>query len=371
MKKLGAQLTFLKVKSPTLKIYIDFFHQKVPHITEVHNQMESLLYYLEKNTHLSEDLAFCFERNTFTCEERKELVLLANSAFTVAHEKLQKYVVAGAQPALKFFRQVRFVDPRNIVFVDHSFDANDSIPGFDEVSRNEWNLHVNRLGPEAVKGSTDGHLDLVLFWKSNASDLPELYKLALCYCTATTGSYDVERAFSAYDDILDDKRRSLNQSTIKAFHFLNWNLRVQFSEEKKKDQPAPTVPPLGEHAPQTTFKQTVKEQVAIDTPKVPVPKEEMKQAQHTEGMGKPNDQQRGTKRKMPADSGKTKKQKEMHGKSYRASLDGYTFGGRSSSSLSAKCTVEYGLKHDISTVFVTEDTCVFPLYRESSRTIFA
>ena len=153
MKKLGAHLSFLKVKSPTIKIYMDFFQQKVPHITEAHNKMESLLYYLEKNTHLSEeDLAFCFERNTFTCEERKELVLLANSAFSSAREKLQKYVVAGAQPALKFLRQIHFLDPRNLVFVDCTFDANDSIPGFDEVSRSEWDLYVNRLGPEAVKG---------------------------------------------------------------------------------------------------------------------------------------------------------------------------------------------------------------------------
>ena len=54
----------------------------------------------------------------------------------------------------------------------------------------------------------------------------------------------------------------------------------------------------------------------------------------------------------------------MHGKSYRASLDGYAFSGKSSNTLSAKYTVECGLKHDISTVFATENTCVFPLYKE-------
>lgn len=73
MKKLGAHLSFLKVKSPTIKIFMDFSQQKVPHITEAHNNMESSLYYLEKNTHLSEeDLTFCFE-------ERKELVLFCRS----------------------------------------------------------------------------------------------------------------------------------------------------------------------------------------------------------------------------------------------------------------------------------------------------
>ena len=134
MKKLGAQLALLKVKSPTLKVYMDYFQQKVPHVTEAHNKMESLMYYLEQNAHLSEeDLDFCFEGDNFSCEERKELVLLVNSAFTAAHNKQQKYVVAGAQPALKFLEQVRVLDPRNLVNADSTFDATDSIPGFDSL----------------------------------------------------------------------------------------------------------------------------------------------------------------------------------------------------------------------------------------------
>ena len=273
MKKLGAQLGFLKVKSPTLKVYMDYFQQKVPHVTEAHNKMNSLMYtyYLEQNTHLSEeDLEFCFQGDNYSCEERKELVLLVNSAFTAAHTNLQKYVVASAQPALKFLEQVPVLDPRNLVSADITFDATDGIPGFDKVSRNEWELYVNHLGPAAVKSSRDGHLDHVLFWKSNAADLPELLWLASCYCTATTGSYDVERAFSAYDDILDDKRRTLDQSTIKAFHFLNWNLRVQFSEEQKKDRPtiAPSVSVLDKRIPQVPPKQAVEEWVPKDIPKV-------------------------------------------------------------------------------------------------------
>ena len=76
-------------------------------------------------------------------------------------------------------------------------------------------LYLNRLHPKAVKWSKDGNPDLFLFWKLNASDLPKLYKLALCY--ATTGSYNVG-AFSANDNILDD---NLSMKAIKSFHFLN------------------------------------------------------------------------------------------------------------------------------------------------------
>lgn len=75
-------------------------------------------------------------------------------------------------------------------------------------------MYVNHLGPLAVKQSKDASFDLTLFWKSKASALPELFKLASCYTTKTIGSYDVERSFSAYSEILDQKRRSLDQSTV-------------------------------------------------------------------------------------------------------------------------------------------------------------
>lgn len=82
-----------------------------------------------------------------------------------------------------------------------------------------------------MKNFSDGdELDLKLFWKSKAASLPALYQLVSCYCTTTIGSYDVERSFSAYNAMLDTKRRSLDTASIKAFYFLNWNLRMKSDE---------------------------------------------------------------------------------------------------------------------------------------------
>lgn len=127
------------------------------------------------------------------------------------------------------------LDPRNLIDVEQNFDSIDAIVGFEVVSRNDWDLFVNSLGPAAVKYSRDDSFDLTLFWKSKAENLPELYKSASCYCTTTIGSYDAERSFSAYSVILDEKRRSLDESTIKAFHFLNWNLWVQSSNKQERE----------------------------------------------------------------------------------------------------------------------------------------
>ena len=240
MKKLRVQLAFLKVKAPTLMVYLNYFQERMPHATQAHEKMESLLQYLHANTNVEEeDLEFCFEGD-FTCQEKKELMCLFNSAFDAAHAKLCKYFVDGAQPASKFLEQIRVLDPRNLIDVERNFDSIDSIPGFEAVSRDEGDLYVNNLGPSAVKYSKDGNFDLTLFWKSKASNLPELYKLASCYCTTTIGSYDVERSFSAYNEILDEKRRSLDESTIKAFHFLNWNLRVKSSNEQERERQSAT-----------------------------------------------------------------------------------------------------------------------------------
>ena len=46
----------------------------MPHVTQAHEKMESLLQYLHANTNVEEeDLKFCFEGD-FNCKEKKELM---------------------------------------------------------------------------------------------------------------------------------------------------------------------------------------------------------------------------------------------------------------------------------------------------------
>ena len=162
---------------------------------------------------------------------------VARSAFEAAHTKLAKYVVDGGQPASQFLDQVRVLDPTNLVDCERNLVSIDSIPGIESVSQDEWKLYVDHIGPQAVKNLKDEEeLDLRQFWKSKASSLPELYKLASSYCTTTIGSYDVEQSFSAYNAILDGRCRSLEQKTMKTFHFLNWNLGVKSAVKAEKKE---------------------------------------------------------------------------------------------------------------------------------------
>lgn len=120
--------------------------------------------------------------------------------------------------------------------MDCDFDFVDSIFGFDEVLKEEWELYVNNYGLFVVKQSKDGNIDLMLFWKVKVSILFVFYKLVLCYLIIIIGSYEEERLFLVYNEIFDKERRFLDESIIRVFYFLNWNFRIRlfFEEEREK-----------------------------------------------------------------------------------------------------------------------------------------
>ena len=210
-------------------------------MTGVHEKMQSLLHFFNVNADASdENFSFCFEEEfKFTCNEEKELIEVARPALAAAHSKLAKNVDNGARLASKFLEQIHVLDPINLVDCERSLPSIDSISKLESVSKEEWKLYGDHLGPQAVKClKDDEELDLKQFWKTKASSLPELYKVASSYCTTTIGSYDVERAFSSYNAIQDEKRMSRDQKTMKTFHFLNWNLRVRSAAGEEEEETA-------------------------------------------------------------------------------------------------------------------------------------
>ena len=78
------------------------------------------------------------------------------------------------------------LDPTNLVDCQQRLSTTDSIPSMESVSKEMWRPYVDHIGPQAVKNvkDEDGQ-ELKQFWKSKAGSLPELYKLASCYCTTT------------------------------------------------------------------------------------------------------------------------------------------------------------------------------------------
>ena len=138
------------------------------------------------------------------------MVVKINNSFKDAYNKLHKYVCDGGQPASEFLDQIRVLDPRALIDLPFEIDNFCCIPGIESVSMEEWCLYRNHIGPNAVKQSKAGSIDLILFWQSKADLLPKLYSIASTYCTGTISSCEVERAFSAYNDVLTPHRTRAN-----------------------------------------------------------------------------------------------------------------------------------------------------------------
>ena len=189
---------------------------RVPHVMEAHDKMQYFLLYLQQNTTIkSEDLGDSFLLLDKASQEYVKNV--CETAFTKSDAKLRKYVNDAAQ----FLKEVKVLDPRKIMS-SKLYSSYNNIPGFCErVSEEEWIKYVTIIGPEAVLTSVNGNLDLKQFWRSRANELPCLYKLASIYCIGTLGSYDVERAFSAYESILDTNSQGapLSQLELKMQNF--------------------------------------------------------------------------------------------------------------------------------------------------------
>lgn len=62
MKSLHAQLMIISRMGPQLMILLDYFQQRIPHVTQAKNKMESLLCYLHSSSLMNEEeIGFCFE----------------------------------------------------------------------------------------------------------------------------------------------------------------------------------------------------------------------------------------------------------------------------------------------------------------------
>mgnify|MGYP000211728342 CR=1 FL=1 len=86
------EVNLVKLKAPILIDYLNYFQMRRPHVTRVHEKMQSLLNFLNVNADASdENFSFRFEGEfKFTCNDEKELIEVARPAFEAAHSKLAK-----------------------------------------------------------------------------------------------------------------------------------------------------------------------------------------------------------------------------------------------------------------------------------------
>lgn len=97
-----------------------------------------------------------------------------------------------------------------------------SIPGFQDIPKEEINLYFTKFAPAAVRAS-----ELLTQIYSGTACKNHYLSCPGWQKDGVTNSADVERSNSIYKLVLSSRRRSLSEPNIKALVFLYFNLKVQ------------------------------------------------------------------------------------------------------------------------------------------------
>jgi hypothetical protein len=152
-----AQIMFvLDMCQPILDAMSSFESQK-PCTLSAFDKLEELLIALEANA-LTAVVMDKFHNesdcDTLSFNRRTKNIEIFHDAFQAAADKLHKYGSEkdGGQPAIKFLKAVRILDPSRVCVVSHRFDEYLVIPEFDDVPKGGFDLYVAKAGPGGSAG---------------------------------------------------------------------------------------------------------------------------------------------------------------------------------------------------------------------------
>lgn len=181
--------------------------------------LEALLQSGVINPPISEEMRSKFDDNQVNPEI---YAAMFREAYQLALNKLKKHV--DKHSALPLFKAIQCFDPRFIRIQQNR----QNIYLYLEIQ--EFKLPTNQIIQEwgiycelDEDFSNNEEFDLDLYWREKSRNLPNLSKLALDYIWLPISGVDVERSFSTYKNILDDKRTSLSETSIAALNFMYFN----------------------------------------------------------------------------------------------------------------------------------------------------
>ncbi len=180
----------------------------------------SVLAYDAVQTHFDNDAG-----DTMSMRTKLNIIKLVTEAYCLAMDKLTKYMEHG-QPAIDFLKQCRIFNPRRLALISTVKADYTAIPGMQDVPDQEFRAYVEIHGPAAVAASVSGLVDLDLFWIGIQDILPNLSRIAIIYKDVVTSTADAERSNSLYKLVLNARRRSLSEKSLRALLFLYYNQRL-------------------------------------------------------------------------------------------------------------------------------------------------
>lgn len=193
-----------------------------PLACSVFNTMGNLKSYLAAGTE-KEQFGAETDRllSTMSQEKRGKKIKTFQDVFRTGLTKLSGHV--DHHPALQYYRAARIFDPHQLPILP-SRDIADfrDIPQLKDPSlalTEEWQIYTNTSAEEFPAEP----INLVEFWRSIKCRFPVLAKIAGDCLWMPVSSVDVERSFSLYKHILNDRRESLSEENTKQLLMLYYN----------------------------------------------------------------------------------------------------------------------------------------------------
>jgi hypothetical protein len=155
------------------------------------------------------------------CVDPTIYITMFQEAYQLALNKLKKHI--DHHSALPLFKAIQCFDPRYIHAQQHHcnislyLEIQEFKNPTDQIIQ-EWGIYCS-----LEEEFENDEFDLDKYWKSKTKSLSNLSKLALEYIWLPVSGVDVERSFSAYANILSNRRHALSENSIAALNFLYFN----------------------------------------------------------------------------------------------------------------------------------------------------
>ena len=171
------------------------------------------------NPPFSVEMSQLILRNNY--QNHAPFIPIFSEAFKLALTKFEKHT--NNHSALPLFRATQCFNPQFIQSSTnyHNLSNYSLIMEFQNPSNEIINEWATYCGLSEI--FEEGSLDLNQYWQEKKGIFPNLSKIAFIYIWLPISGVDVERSFSNYKRILEDRRRALSENSIEMLNFLYYN----------------------------------------------------------------------------------------------------------------------------------------------------
>ena len=217
--EISLQLYFIKENCQRLMMVLTSLEAKGPLACTVYNTLEDLRSYLRAGTiktSFGEETDRLLEK--LPMEKKRAQVKSFQVIFGLSLRKLEGHI--DSHPAYPHYKALRVFDPRQLPTLSNDIGDYTAIKSLREPSPallEEWLIYVQ------YRDVLPNPLVISEFWEGVRDRFPNLATIASHVIWMPVASVDVERSFSQYKHILNDRRESLTEENTKRMVMLYYN----------------------------------------------------------------------------------------------------------------------------------------------------